>query len=171
MNGVTTAIVAFIFLALAVPSLIKNKTYFYAALVSILFVILLDAAAKIISLQSFIVFAYSLSALLQIGSILLLVGSTGGLSMGELKNELGNMYEVVRRGETEKEVVIPLSESMKKMQAANARARRNEPEEPKVYMADEPAPQQAAPSPQAPQPPVAKPAIKTPLEKGPLPLE
>jgi hypothetical protein len=39
--------------------------------------------------------------------LILLVMSTGGLSLHELGGELKGAYEVMRRGETEKTVVIP----------------------------------------------------------------
>ncbi len=45
MQGVTAVVVGFIFLCLAMPSLIKNKNQYYVALICIVAVIFLDAIA------------------------------------------------------------------------------------------------------------------------------
>ncbi len=99
---------------------------------------------------------YVLTAFAQIIAIIMLVLSTGGLTFRELK---GDMFEVLRRGETEKEIIIPLSEEAKKkiksaQEEAQRRADRDE-KGPTVYTVDDAA---------------AKPPLP-PKPSGPLPLE
>jgi hypothetical protein len=163
MNGVTTAILSFIFLSLAFPTLIKRKTQFYIALVAVLVVILLDSLAHMVPALSFQAFAYTMAGLTQIVAVLMLVMASGGLSASDLRGEISGAIEVVRRGESGKEVLIPLTESAKRKMNAQAQAaekpRRNQddPADHKVYTLDETQPSGS------PQTPVADP--------GPLPLE
>ena len=109
MEGVTTAIVAFLFVCVVFPSLVKNKAQWYAALAAVVLVILLHALRIIFSSPALHAFAGFMTGLLQIGAILLLILSAGGLSARELAGEMKRAYEVIRRGEEEKEVIIPIS--------------------------------------------------------------
>ncbi|CAN5400090.1 hypothetical protein BH09PLA1_BH09PLA1_33800 [soil metagenome] len=109
MQGVTTALVAFIFFCVIFPERVKNRPQFYAALGFIALIILLDALAYIIQSTGFRMFSYFAIAGLQIGSILILFMAAGGLSWRDLKDEMGNAYEVIRRGGEEKEIIIPLT--------------------------------------------------------------
>jgi hypothetical protein len=112
MEGVTTALVGFIFVSVVYPTLIKNRPQFYAALGMVCAIILLDSLGRMF--LSFAITAYCLAALLQIGTILLLFLAAGGLSVKQLAGELGNAYEVIRRGGEKKEVIIPLTGAMPK---------------------------------------------------------
>ncbi|MGD0462895.1 MAG: hypothetical protein ABSB74_10445 [Tepidisphaeraceae bacterium] len=164
MQGVTAAVVAFIFVCLAIPSLVKNKNQYYAAVISALAIIFFDAVAHMFPETAPAPRAvfYVLTAFTQIVAIALLILSTGGLTLRELG---GDMIEVLRRGETEKEIIIPLSdEAKKKIQAAQAAAQRRvdrEEKEPTVFKIDDP----------AGKPPAAPPAPAKPDAAGPLPLE
>lgn len=109
MQGVTTAIVAFIFFCVIFPERVKNRPQFYASLGLIAIIILLDALSMIVPSAGFRGFAYLSIAVLQVGAILILFMAAGGLSWKELKGEMGNAYEVIRRGEEEKEIIIPLT--------------------------------------------------------------
>jgi hypothetical protein len=109
MQGVTTALVAFIFFCVIFPERVKNRPQFYAALGLICGIILLDAISYSLGSTKFAVFAYFATAGLQIGAILILFMAAGGLSWSDLKGELGNAYEVIRRGGEEKEIIIPLT--------------------------------------------------------------
>ena len=110
MAGVTTAIVAFIFVCIIYPHLIKNRPQFWSAVAMILIVILLDAIAQTGEPNGGLRRAmYFLCALLQIASILLLVMSAGGLTAKDLAGEVGKTIEVIRRGEETKEVIVPLT--------------------------------------------------------------
>jgi hypothetical protein len=114
MEGVTTAIVAFIFACVIFPHLVKNKTQFYGAFAAVLFIILLHSLNTMIGSVGFQVFAGALTGILQVCAIVLLFLAAGGLTLRELGAEMGRAYEVIRRGENEKTVIVPLSGEMPK---------------------------------------------------------
>jgi hypothetical protein len=72
-------------------------------------IIVLDAISFSLGASKFRVFSYFATAFLQITAILVVFMAAGGLSWNDLKGELGNAYEVIRRGGEEKEIIIPLS--------------------------------------------------------------
>jgi hypothetical protein len=108
MEGVTAAIVAFLLTCVVFPTLVKNKPQYYAAFGSILLVIFLSGLEVVIATPAFHALATFLICLLQIGALILLVLCCGGLTWKELTDEVGEAIEVIRRGETEKEVIVPL---------------------------------------------------------------
>ena len=114
MEGVTTAIVAFIFACVVWPHLVKNKTQFYGAFAAVLFIILLHSLNTMIGAVGFQVFAGALTGILQVCAIVLLFLAAGGITLRELGAEMGRAYEVIRRGENEKTVIVPLSGEMPK---------------------------------------------------------
>ena len=109
MEGVTTAIVAFIFACLIWPHLVKNKPQFYSALGLVLVVILFDAIGHMAAtpgpLHSVM---YVLAALVQILTILLLVMCVGGLTVRQLAGEVADTVHVIRHGE-DKPVIVPMT--------------------------------------------------------------
>jgi hypothetical protein len=109
MQGVTTAIVGFIFVCLVYPHIVKHRAQFYAALGLVLLAILFDAIGHMDAKDGggWIRVMYVLSALVQIVAILVLVLCVGGLSVRGLAGEVANAVEVIRRGET-KPVLVPL---------------------------------------------------------------
>lgn len=107
MNGVTTALVGFILVCVVFPSLVKNRPQFYGALAMVAGIILLDALSVAIGSAAFRAFAYLISALLQIAALLILFMAAGGLTPRQLAGDISHAYEVIRRGEEEKEVIIP----------------------------------------------------------------
>src|SRR5437773_2627148 len=110
LNGVTTAIVLFIFACVVWPQLVKNRTQFYAAFVSVLAIILLFSLALMLRDSSgFQVLAGFIIGLLQIFAIIMLFLCAGGLTFKELTGEMARAYEVIRRGEETKTVIIPLT--------------------------------------------------------------
>jgi hypothetical protein len=109
MQGVITAIVAFIFVCIIFPSLIKNRAQYYAALALVLAAIFLDAVASV-SGTGFRGLIAVLGALLVIGAIGLLILSSGGLAMRDLAGDIGKTIEVVRRGGEKETIIVPLSE-------------------------------------------------------------
>ena len=115
MQGVTTAIVGFLFVCIVFPSLIKNKTQYYAALAMAMVIILLEGLAGAIGRSGFTSFAYMMTALLQIGAILVLILAAGGLSVRDLAGDFAHAYEVIRRGEEDKEIIIPRTGEMPKV--------------------------------------------------------
>ncbi len=128
MQGVTTAIVAFLLVCIVYPNLVKNRTQYYMALACAVAVIVLDALAHLITGMAG--FCYVMTALLQVVALLMLILSAGGLTMRELADDLAQSYEILRRGETEKTLVIPRS-------GQTPAARDEEPRT--VYRIDEPA--------------------------------
>jgi hypothetical protein len=107
MEGVTTAIVAFVLACVIFPHVIKNKPQYYGAVGCMLLIILLGALNLMIGRASFMVFAAVMIAILQIGAILLLILSAGGQTVKDLAGELADPIEVVRRG-GDKEIIVPL---------------------------------------------------------------
>jgi hypothetical protein len=171
MNGVTTAIVAFIFLALAFPSLIKNKTQYYASLLLVVLVILFDALGHTFPGASS--FSYFIAAILQIGALVTLVLATGGLTVREFSREVGDVAEVVMHGERRDQVIVPLSNAAQKrpdpadQPPARRPARESEDDHPTVYTLNSSSSAGAAAAPPPPPPTPRKP----PAPAGPLPLE
>jgi hypothetical protein len=107
-EGVTTCILGFLLVCLIFPTIVKNRPQYYAALAFVIAIVLLHSLGLMIKTAGFQVFAGAMTGLLQAGAILLLVLCVGGLRLRELAGELKGAYEVMRRGETEKEVIIPL---------------------------------------------------------------
>ena len=118
MEGVTTAIVAFIFACVIFPHLVKNKTQFYGAFAAVLFIILLHSLNTMIGSVGFQVFAGALTGILQVCAIVLLFLAAGGITLRELGAEMSRAYEVIRRGEDEKTVIVPLTGEMPKPREA-----------------------------------------------------
>ena len=114
MQGITTAIVAFIFVCIIFPKLVRNRTQFYAAFAMIVLMLFFHSLAGIFGSDKFWSFVNGLNGLLQLVALVLIVLSTGGLSLGELTGEFRNAFEVIRRGESEKEVIVPLTGEMPK---------------------------------------------------------
>ena len=126
MEGVTTALVAFIFACVIFPHLVKNKTQFYGAFVAVIVIILLHSLNTMIGSVGFQVFAGALTGILQACAMVLLFLSAGGITLKQLGAEMSRAYEVIRRGEDEKTVIVPLTGEMpqpRKQGAAPATAR------------------------------------------------
>jgi hypothetical protein len=146
MDGVTTALVGFILLCVAFPHLVKNKTQYYLSLAAVVAIILLDSLALIVFSADFSRFLGAVSGLLDVIALVGLVSACGGLSPRQLAGEMGNAFEVIRRGGDEKETIIPLGpEAHAAMAAARAKAHADAgkpaatPEQPRtVYHVDTP---------------------------------
>jgi hypothetical protein len=106
MHGVTTAIVGFIFAGVLWPHIIKNRVQFYAALIVVVFIILLDGIAHIAPNTARPI--YAVNALLQITALVTLVLSTG-MSAKDLGGEVFNTIDVVRRGGEKETIIVPLT--------------------------------------------------------------
>jgi hypothetical protein len=109
LDGVTTVLVAFIFVCLIFPSIVKNRSQYYAALAAVILVLALHTLTLVLNKsEGFIAPAGVFTGLLQIAALVLLVLSVGGLTARQLAGDMARAYEVMRRGETEKEVIIPI---------------------------------------------------------------
>lgn len=173
MQGVTTALVAFIFFCVIFPERVKNRSQFYAGLGLICAIIVLDAISYMLGASAFRVFTYFATAVLQVGAILIMFMAAGGLSWKDLKGEMGRAYEVIRRGGEEKEVIIPLSGQRAKRavdedddDATPARIVIEAPQK----QPDKPQSPQSPPRP-PPQPPPQPPSAQQPPPSSSIPLE
>jgi len=105
MQGVTTAIVAFIFAGVIWPHMIKHRVQFYAALLVVCLIILFDSIGRIWTSTNTPLTA--VNGLLQIVGIVMCVLSTG-MSVKDLSGEVFNTIEVVRRGGEKETIIVPL---------------------------------------------------------------
>ena len=124
MEGVTTALVAFIFACVIFPHLVKNKTQYYGAFAAVIGIILLHSLNTMINSIGFQVFAGALTGILQVSALVLLFLAAGGITLKELGSEMSRAYEVIRRGENEKTVIVPLTGEMPKSREERAAAAR-----------------------------------------------
>jgi hypothetical protein len=107
---ISIPVVGFIFVCIVMPRLVKNKPQFYMAIAVTLVILILNAIVDVSGgAIGFIRFLIVLRSVLWIVDFILLILATGGLSLHEFSGELGNAFEVMRRGETTKEVIIPLT--------------------------------------------------------------
>ena len=123
MDGVRTAIAAFLLVCLILPQVIKNRHQYYAALAlfvtGLFFLVLAEMFSsptvavfeegKQVGIQvgPFWRFCHVADAVLNIMAFVLLVMAAGGLTVRQLGGDLARAYEVMRRGETEKTIIIP----------------------------------------------------------------
>jgi hypothetical protein len=107
-DGVTTCLLGFLLVCLIFPSLVKNRPQYYAALGCVVVIILLHSFALMFKSAGFTVMTGVFTGVLQALAIVLVVLSVGGLRLRELAGDIKGSYEVMRRGETEKEVIIPM---------------------------------------------------------------
>ncbi|HWE03433.1 MAG TPA: hypothetical protein VG326_13595 [Tepidisphaeraceae bacterium] len=108
MEGITTVIVAFIFACIAFPHLVKSRVQFNAALGLALLIILINSVGAAVASPGLLGFTHFVNGLLQVTAILLLVMSTGGRSLSDLKGDMTETIEMVRRGGERQEVIVPL---------------------------------------------------------------
>jgi len=104
MDGVTTAIVLFVFVCVLFPRLIDNRPQYYAAFAMTLVIIVLTPLAALWGEARLVLLL--VIAGLQAAAVLLLFLSAGGLTVRGLTSEMVGAFEVIRRGETEKEVLL-----------------------------------------------------------------
>ncbi|HEX2972864.1 MAG TPA: hypothetical protein VHP11_11055 [Tepidisphaeraceae bacterium] len=158
MDGVRTAIAGFLLVCLILPQIIKNRHQYYAALVLFLaglgFLVLADMFGT--PLGAFWRFCHVVDAVFDIVAFLLLVLAAGGLTVRQLTGDLARAYEVMRRGETEKTIIIPRPGQMGRDEA--------DEEAPPRYVINDPAAAPQEPSSQA------APSTKTEDTGGSIPL-
>lgn len=113
-TGVITAIVAFFFICILFPKLVKNRAQFYVVFALILCILFLETLEAMFLTTGFTRFAGVMIGFMTIAAMMLLVLATGGLSIKDLGGEFLSAFEVIRRGESEKEVIVPLTGEMPK---------------------------------------------------------
>jgi len=110
MDGITAAMVGFVFVCIIFPRLVKHTAQFYAAFGLIILMMVLASLAAIFGSEKFTRFAFAVGGLMQVASLLLLGRSTGGLSIGELAGEFKGAFEAIRRGpDSDRTVIVPLT--------------------------------------------------------------
>jgi hypothetical protein len=133
---ISIPIVGYIFVCIIYPRIVKNKPQFYMAFAVLLVILTLDVIISLSVGGGFFKFFLALRGVLWIVDFILLVLATGGLSLHELTGELKGAYEVMRRGEDTKTVIVPLTGAQPKSRdeavAAQwaARAAQNKPTPP-----------------------------------------
>ena len=96
----------------------KPRTQYYAAFGAILGIILVSTLQLMLhESTSFQVFGGVVIGFLQLIAVTMLVLSAGGMSVKSLAGEMTHAYEVIRRGEEHKEVIVPLTGDMPKPRA------------------------------------------------------
>ncbi len=104
MEGITTALVVYAFVCIARPELIRNRSQFYAAFGVTIIMMITYGVLTMLGLSTI---AVGITSLLQVGAVILMFLSTGGMKFTDLGDEMKGAYEVIRRGEEEKETIIP----------------------------------------------------------------
>jgi hypothetical protein len=97
MEGVTAAIVAFCFVCVVFPNIVKKKPQFYLALACIVLVIFMTGLNQIMHSQGAIGVSYFIICILQCIAIILLILGAGGLTFKQLLGEVGEAIESVRK--------------------------------------------------------------------------
>ncbi len=108
MSGITAALALFLLAGMVWRERITSRAHYYAAFFSLLLIIIIDALARMIHANGFSIFAYVLTAALQVVALIAMLLSVGGMGPKQLTSEMLHAYEVIRRGESEKEIIIPL---------------------------------------------------------------
>jgi hypothetical protein len=106
---ISLPIVGYIFVCIIYPKIVKNKSQFYMAFAVLLGILTLDVIIALSTASGWYRFFIALRGVLFIVDFILLVLATGGLSLHELTGELKGAYEVMRRGEDTKTVIVPLT--------------------------------------------------------------
>src|SRR5258706_5879813 len=128
----TTPLIGFLFVCLIFPKLVRNRPQFYLSFGLLVLILVLNIVARMFPGDKFVYFLSVIIEVLRLVVFILLVLCAGGLSLHELTGEVFRSFEVMRRGDTEKTVIIPLHGQKPRQ--------REEPEEPSRQTIDTPAP-------------------------------
>ncbi|HEV8378915.1 MAG TPA: hypothetical protein VGP99_08695 [Tepidisphaeraceae bacterium] len=118
----TTPLIAFLFVCLIFPKIVRNRPQFYISFGLLVLILLLNIVGRVFPNDRFIYFLSVIIDVLRLVVFILLVLCAGGLSLHELTGEVFRSFEVMRRGDTEKTVIIPLTGQKPKV--------KEEPDEP-----------------------------------------
>lgn len=144
MLAITTACVGFIFVCIIFPHLIRNHNQFYLSFVGVGVILLCEALVQMFAGTGFAQAMQVILALLNLLVFVLLVVSTGGLSLKDLAGRVGGAVQTFRHGEQDKPVVLPIGPQHQKP-AARPKAR--DTEGPTTFIIDEEAMRRPAPPP------------------------
>src|SRR5882762_1798811 len=116
----TTPLIAYLLVCLIFPKIVRNRPQFYISFGLLVLILVLNVVARMFPNDKFVYFLSVIIEVLKLVVFILLVLCAGGPSLHELTGEVFRSFEVMRRGETEKTVIIPLT---------GQKARVKEPEE------------------------------------------
>jgi len=128
----TTPLIGFLFVCLIFPKIVRNRPQFYSSFGLLVLILLLNIVGRMFPNDKFVYFLSVVVEVLKLIVFILLVLCAGGLSLHELTGEVFRSFEVMRRGDTEKTVIIPLHGQKPRT--------REEPEEPQRQTIDTPQP-------------------------------
>src|SRR6266566_4983482 len=128
----TTPLIAFLFVCLIFPKIVRNRPQFYISFGLLVLILLLNIVGRMFPNDRFVYFLSVVIEALKLVVFILLVLCAGGLELHELTGEVFRSFEVMRRGDTEKTVIIPLTGQKPRT--------REEPEEPPRQTIDTPTP-------------------------------
>ena len=126
MDGVTFALILFAFACVLFPRIVGNRGQYYAGFALTLAVVLFTPLVALVG-GTAARWLLVLVALMQIAAVVLLWMSAGGLTIGGLTKDMMGAFEVIRRGETEKEVIIPIGPDQKDRRRKTAVESKGEP--------------------------------------------
>ena len=164
MDGVTFALILFAFVCVLFPRLIGNRGQYFAGFALTLLVILFTPIVALVG-GTAARWLYVLLAIAQVAAVLLLWMSAGGLTIGGLTKDMMGAFEVIRRGQTEKEVIIPIGPDQKDRKRKTAVESRGEPIERFDLSAE------VGDAAYPPRKPAAPPAKKQDDDDGPIPMD
>lgn len=121
MEGVTSALVLFVFVCVLFPRLIDSRPQYYIGFGLTLICVLLTGFLY----RHWVVGVVLVIA--QVGAILTLFLSAGGLTVRGLTREMASAFEVIRRGQKDKEVIIPIGQEQKEKRQKSAVESMGEP--------------------------------------------
>ncbi len=164
MEGVTSALVLFVFVCVLFPRLIDSRPQYYVGFALTLLCVLLTGFVS----RHWVV--GSVLVVVQVGAILTLFLAAGGLTVRGLTREMASAFEVIRRGEKDKEIIIPIGQEQKDKHRKSAVESMGEPVERFDLSAEEgnAAYPSKAPTSSFPPPPLKK---KVEDDDGPIPID
>jgi hypothetical protein len=106
----TTPLIAFLLVCLIFPKIVRNRPQFYMSFAILVLILVLNIVASMFHERTgFVYFLSVIVEVLRLIVFILLVLCAGGLSLHELSGEVFRSFEVMRRGDTEKTVIVPLT--------------------------------------------------------------
>jgi hypothetical protein len=127
MPDLTAILVLFALVCVLFPRLIDNRPQYYAGLALVLLAVLFTPFLGLADSRSGRFVLGLILAITQVAAFLLLFLSAGGLTVRGLTREMASAFEVIRRGETEKEILIPIGNEQKDRKRKTAVESQGEP--------------------------------------------
>jgi hypothetical protein len=127
--ALTLPLISFLFVCLIFPKIVRNRPQFYISFALLVFILLFNILAAIFRAEGFVRFLGIMSQIFLLGAFILLVLCAGGLSLHELSGEVFRSFEVMRRGDTTKTTIIPLTGQQPKAKDTDSSRPRHEVDE------------------------------------------